>query len=406
MEENTNLEAQIEPIQPKENITDSNIERSTEPAGSVFDVSEVPQNTTEGIDPSLSPRQARKIIKQRKKAEKKAKFKKRLKGTFIGIVVFLILFFIGVNVFFRARVSDYYKYSERSFRIPDISKGYIPQGLDYDDLSGDFYLTGYMGDGSASPIYIVNKETGKLERKVLMANPSGSDFTEHAGGLKLYQGKLYVAGGTDNCLYVFNPSEIREAKNGDSVAYSDTVALAKAGDDIRVSFVGNDDHYIYAGEFYKKDSYPTNDMHVIPTSNGENRALIVGMTLDGNVATPQVVYSIPNEIQGMAFNDGCLYLTRSWAVSFSDLYVYDLSTIKQSGTHKVLGKDTPLYILDETVEKAHLKMAPMAEEIDFAGGKMYTSCESASDKYIFGKLYFAKKIVATDVNEMINALSN
>lgn len=393
---------QKEDLLMEENIelTENNMDTPTE-TNSVFDAGEVHTNDSDPDIASLSPRQARKIVKQRMKTEKKARLKKRIKSILIGIVVFLILFLVGVNIFFRARVSDYYKCSERTFKIPDISKGFIPQGLDYDEFSGDFYLTGYMDDGSASPIYIVNKETEKLERKVLMANPSGSEFTEHAGGIKFYQGKLYVAGGTDSCFYVFNSSEIREAKDGDAVAYAETVPLAQAGDDIRVSFVGNDDKLIYAGEFYRKDSYPTNESHLVKTSTGENRAFIVGMTLDGNVATPQIVYSIPNEIQGMALENGCLYLTRSWGATFSDLYVYDLSTVKQSGTHKVLGKDTPLYILDESVEKAHLKMAPMAEEIDFAGGKMYTSCESASDKYIFGKLYFAKRIMATDVDEMI-----
>lgn len=41
----------------------------------------------------------------------------------------------------------------------------------------------------------------------------------------------------------------------------------------------------------------------------------------------------------------------------------------------------------------------MAEGLDFTNGKVITLTESASDKYIFGKFFFANQIVALDIEE-------
>jgi hypothetical protein len=38
----------------------------------------------------------------------------------------------------------------------------------------------------------------------------------------------------------------------------------------------------------------------------------------------------------------------------------------------------------------------MSEDLEFYNGKVLTHFESASDKYIFGKLFFANKIVALE----------
>ena len=65
------------------------------------------------------------------------------------IIVFAIIlavlgaFLLGIRVYFRASVSKYYKNSDKGFVIPDLNGGFIPQGIDYAEDEGYFYLTGY-----------------------------------------------------------------------------------------------------------------------------------------------------------------------------------------------------------------------------------------------------------------------
>ena len=96
-----------------------------------------------------------------------------------------------------------YKHSEKEFTIPDINSGFIAQGLTYDARSDCFFMTGYMNDKSASPIYMVEKSTNKYVKKLLMQNPDGSEFHGHAGGMTVHGDYIYVAGSGDSCLYVF-----------------------------------------------------------------------------------------------------------------------------------------------------------------------------------------------------------
>lgn len=338
-----------------------------------------------------------KEAKAKAREERKKSFAYKLKKVIITIVVAIAVLLTGVICYLRLPVSDYYKASHRTFKIPDTNHGFVAQGLDYDASAGDYYVTGYMNDGSASPIYIVDGDTGKCVRKVLMMTPEGKPFSPHAGGIAMYNGKLYVAGGNASCMYVFSPEEIRAAAVGDSVAYKDVVDLSKDGDNIGVAFVTQKDGILYAGEFYRPGNYETNPMHYVDTTDGTNKALMVGMTLDGN--TPEIVsaYSIPEEIQGLFFTDESLYLSSSYAVAFSGIHEYKRSDIKQEGTITVLGSQVPLYVLDAKYRANLFKIPPMSEEIVIIDNMMYTMCESASNKYIFGKLTGAGRVYATDL---------
>lgn len=338
--------------------------------------------------------------KQELPPKKQSKFAKKMKKILVGIIVFLIVFYTGVLCYFKLPVKAYLDASERTFTIPDSNKGFIAQGLCYDGSSGDFYVTGYMKDGSASPIYIVDRENGKLERKVLMSNPNGSDFTGHSGGISYYNGMVYVCGGESNCLYVFNPADIREASNGDKVSYVDVVDLSNNGDEIRCAFSTVADGMIFVGEFYRDPNYMTNSLHTIETLDGSQKALMVGFSLDGNVATPQVAYSLPDQIQGACFTDESIFLSSSYGPAFSKIYDYPKNGLVKAGTQNVLGTNVPLYILDSQSPENLYKISPMSEEIEVVGGKLYTMCESASNKYIFGKLLGAWKVYATDMSEL------
>ena len=318
-----------------------------------------------------------------------------MKKLFIKIPVIILsclaaVFALAVlvfNIFTKAPASASLKQSKKSFVIPWSNKGYIAQGITYDLASGNFYLTGYMNDGSASPILVVNKKSRKLVNVVRMANPDGSEYAGHAGGLALMNGKLYVAGSQDGCFYVFKKSDVDKAEKESSVSYSEILDLKKGGDSIKVAYCTTRNGLIYAGEFYRDPQYILSEDHKVNTQDGLQYAIAVGFEInpDGKTTTAKLAYSIPIQIQGMCFEGDTVYLTTSWGLGKSFVYKYDLNKISQSGTKQVCGETVPLYNLTMQNMEACYTLPPMAEEIEYVDGRFYVSNESASDKYVFGK---------------------
>ena len=105
---------------------------------------------------------------------------------FAALGVFVAIVLLGARAYFRHSVSDYYRASEKTFQIAGLSDGFVPQRMDFDERSECFFVTGYMDDGSASPIYLVEKESGELKKTVRLATEEGATFGGHAGGLSVY----------------------------------------------------------------------------------------------------------------------------------------------------------------------------------------------------------------------------
>lgn len=311
----------------------------------------------------------------------------------IPIIIFSILagiFLLGVlvfNIFTKAPARSSLRNSKRAFVIPWSNKGYIAQGITYDATSDNFYLTGYMKDGSASPILVVNKSTHRFLTAVRMTKPDGSPYTGHAGGMTLLEDKIYIAGSSDGCFYVFDKAKVDQAPKNSSLAYSQILDLKTDSDKIKIAYCTTRDGLIFAGEFYRSPNYILNEQHKVQTQAGQQYALAVGFKPDasGTGAAAKVAYSIPNEIQGICFADDGIYLTSSWGLGKSLVYKYSYSAVVQSGTKEVCGQKVPLFILTAENATACYTLPPMAEEIEFVDGHFYITNESASNKYVFGK---------------------
>lgn len=317
----------------------------------------------------------------------------------LGLVLLLLL---GIRVYFRFPVREYYRNSEKSFVIPGLSDGMIHQGLAYDSENDTFFITGYRTDGNASQVSLVSKEDGKEVKRLNLAKEDGSAFTGHVGGITVHGGYVYVADGSG--LRVYNKADFLSAADGDSVKSVGRFKTSTEDDKLRVSFTHAEGDKIYVGEFYRAENYETPDSHKYKTAAGdENTALILAYSFDdsaplGISAKIERAYSIPGLVQGMCFDaQGSIYLSTSYAAAFSHIYSYDAT--KEEGSITVLGQTVPLYVLDSSTLIDDIELAPMAEEIVIVDGKLYTMCESATNKYIFGKFTSAKYCYATDISK-------
>ena len=307
----------------------------------------------------------------------------------VMIVTAFLLLLLAAREYFRLPVLDYYRTSEKSFRIPGLDDGFVPQGLSYDADANLFFVAGYQKDGSASPVYTVSLTDGTVNRTQLL-NADGTSFTGHAGGLSVHGEYVYIAGGDDNCVYVFSHSDILSASEEGVPCLGSFETALPDDDGINVAFTAVHDGKLIVGEFYREQNYPTPESHKITTSSGDyNTALALAYEFTddtdnrfGLAAAPCAAYSLPGLVQGMCFYGGTAYLSTSYGLAFSHIYAYDTSALAPQGTIA----DVPLYAMDSASLIDTLKFPPMSEEIEVLDGWLYTMCESASQKYLFGKL--------------------
>lgn len=328
---------------------------------------------------------------------------RRLIKTLIGIVLVLFVILAGALAYLKLPVGHYYSISEKGFKIPELNKGFIPQGISYDSRTDNFFVTGYEKDGSASPVFLVNKTSGKTTHKVLLADAENVPFAGHNGGIAVNGEFVYIAGAADECVYVYSYNEILAASSGAQVKMLGKFSLSSENDKILSSFVTIADNRLYIGEFYRAGNYETPEGHKM---SEENRAYIVGFDFEsgaefGLASTPSVGYSIRGLVQGAFFTEDTIYLSTSYGIAKSHIYAYDRKKAENSLAKKsILDTNVSFFTLDSANRTKDLKAAPMSEEIEIVDGKMYTMCESASDKYVFGKLTGAKWCIATIVSKI------
>lgn len=362
----------------------------------------------------MNKKHKKKAVKEKQKERKKPTPLRIALTVLCGLLALILLALLGGRLYFRLPVADYYRASEKGFRIPGLSDGFVPQGLDYDDRTDLFWVTGYMDDDSASPIYLVRRETGALEKTVYLACEDGSVYSGHAGGIAVGWDYAYVAGGSDRCIYAYSCDEIMTAEDGATVAAKGNLSTKVSEDDsLRVSAVAIDDDYVYAVEFYRDLTNPTPESHKITTPAGDvHHALAVAYKISyeenavfGLEPTPALAISLPDQVQGLCRGEERMYLSTSYGMAFSYVYGYDLAYVNSEENIYLLGTNVPLYHLDSSSLAEVRKLPPMAEEIVMVEGKLYTMCESASHKYLFGNLSSAQWCYATDLGPMKNRKS-
>lgn len=295
----------------------------------------------------------------------------------IVIVGIFVLVFGGFNLVKFAIYKDYYKIETDVCENPGLADGFVCQGIAASEENGVILVSGYMADDSASRIYVTNTEN---ESYYVSLKKGEEEFTGHVGGIATTGEKVYLA--SDDTIWIISLAEILAAKSGDSVDVGGGNPV-----NVQASFVYTDDKYLYVGEFHGAGKYML-EGHENQTAEGMHYAICEKYALD-DLTKPLKAYSIRNKVQGICFTpDGKVVMSTSYGLADSIYYVYDESKATDSG--KTFA-GAPLYYLDN-LEK-EIKGPAMSEDLDYYEGEIITLTESASNKYIFGKFFFANKIV-------------
>ena len=296
-----------------------------------------------------------------------------------GILALVILVLGALNVAKFMIYSEYYSAKDNLCKNPGLSDGFVCQGICSVDGTDKILVSGYMKDKTPSRVYVTDTDNDSYYVEL---SRSGKEFTGHAGGISMNGDTVYIANGSR--LYSFPLTALLDASEGQTVEIGEGVEVNNSA-----SFCYADDKYVYVGEFHDGGKYVTE--HPYETAEGTHYAIVSRYTHD-DLETPDKIYSIRDKVQGICFTpDGKVVMSTSYGLKDSHYYVYNEADARDSG--KVLD-GAPVYYL-EACQK-DVKGPAMAEGLDYLDGKIITLTESASDKYIFGKFFFANKIVAIE----------
>ena len=295
----------------------------------------------------------------------------------LALSAIFILVFGGINVFKFIYYHEYYSLREELCINPGLSDGYIPQGITYVENKNILLTSGYMSNKKASRIYITDFNNNS---SYVSLSQNGKEFNGHVGGIASLNNDVYLA--NEEKLYKLNLNDILNNKTVD----------VKEGIDVNnaASFVFSDDNDIYVGEFHDGGKYVTN--HPYETKEGMHYAIITAYSKD-DLTKPLRVYSVRNKVQGFCITPkGDMILSTSYGLSDSIYYVYHQNEITKTD---LTLDNAPVYFLENCARK--LKGPAMSEDLDIYDDKVITLTESASDKYIFGKFFFANKIISLNL---------
>lgn len=339
------------------------------------------------------------------KIKNKMKLWKKLLIIFLSVLTALCLAFGGFVTYFRLSVKEFYSASEKAFVIPDLNTGVIPQGFEYDKTNNYFIMSADMKGDSASPLYLIDKATGEVVKRVTFKTDEDKVFDGHFSGVALFGDFLYVANGKSMLVYSYK--SILNATDGGVVDCLGKVSLFKSDSDyLKVSFISVNGSKLYAGEYHSDKGYATLDSHKFTTPSGDfNTAIMLEFQLNSSYAlgidnTPLKAYSIPSKVQGVYVTNNNFYLSTSYGINFSHVLEYNRNTLGSIDNAKFLGTAVPVSTLDSSCLTNDYKLPPMSEEIVVIDNALYTMNESASTKYIFGKFIGGKWCYKTDLSKL------
>ncbi len=295
------------------------------------------------------------------------------------------------------RYKDFTSAAEKSFLIPALKQTMIPQGMDIWRERGWLMISGYFPSAEiseSSVIVAIDMATGAYVGEYYITNTDGTPHTSHAGGVAITERDMYIANGST--LFRIPLTEFLNVGQCGKVTIADYFTVP-----VRASFCNYSEGYLWVGDFQYGSSYPTDEFRHLTNRDGKTYyAWTVGYEVDlsaengikasamveGSYATPDIVFSMTEKIQGFAITEKTVALSQSYGRgNGSKIHLYEnpMGTEAHSQVD-INGKSVPLYFLDSKTPSKSISAPPMSEGLAAMDGKLYILFESGADKYANG----------------------
>lgn len=315
------------------------------------------------------------------------KILKRIMQVLGFLLLAIALLYVTMRITGHIVLKDFYDHATREFTIPGLFDGFTPQGLELDEKTNTIIISGYTENEAR--IYFVDKD--KNVKQIYAKSTTGEVCKDHFGGVTIYKDYLLLSGGNGastgrQFIYTFNLLEAYNAKDGEYIT-------AKAECDVYVgtAFINAVDDILYVGE-YNHDGNKTYDVKATTNRTWmpeDAKAIMLSYNLnsDGTIGSiPTKAYSIPDDVQGMAFTPDGIAFSESYAINPAQIAIYQIATSPIS-TIKIDGHDIPYYVYNDGLFVKSIKVSPMVEGIVYSNNLLYTLNESAAHNYLFGLLF-------------------
>ena len=293
----------------------------------------------------------------------------------------LLRSFFGI---FCVRVN--YPDCEKLCPIPDIDKNYVPQGFCYIDSMGLFAVSSYSADDENSILSLIDAKSGERLKTVKLCYEDSTPCKAYVGGVADIGDSLLISSG----------KSVRRLKLSDVMSTEDYGYVnycGKFATDMQASYVCSYENYLFIGQFYSftlDGSYDTPvEQRIYTPDGGRNYAMcekydmsdLDKMFSEGS-GTPLMVISMPNAVQGIAYNGETFVTSTSYTFNnASKMRYYKLAESEHS--FNLNDNDVPLYFLSEKSAVKTTKVPPMSEGIDWYNGKVAGIFESGANKFFY-----------------------
>ncbi len=301
--------------------------------------------------------------------------------------------FTNMSVF-----SSFLKDSERFAIVPGLSENVVPQGIGRNPETGYTYISSYFDESGKASVISVLDEKGRFVAEYHVYNKNGTPFTGHMGGICVTEDYLYFSGPNAGNYYSVAEFALKNLPltGSHDIVIDTTVTLP-----IHSSYLFYDSGILWVGTFYLAGSYDLGKHFNFKTQNADGTqygGYAAAFVLDGeekrltvksgeNYAVPSFVLATPDKVQGFAYNDGKVCLSKSYGRNNdSTLEYFEIDMAKADKTITVDGKTYPMTVLDRLNRTKTVTAMCMTEGITLdANGRIMVLFESAAKKYYNSK---------------------
>ncbi|MDC7231708.1 MAG: hypothetical protein PQJ58_00625 [Spirochaetales bacterium] len=276
-----------------------------------------------------------------------------------------------------------------------MNNGAVPQGLAYLESSNIILISNYTTNGKNSTITFLplDSKENTFYRKIYEQN--NSIHTGHVGGLTVGKDHLWIS--SKRGIYYCELSQVMNLPH---------LNVSSFPLKMRASFSTFHNSTLWIGEFGRSEGkYKTDESKKRLTSSGVyNNAWALGYRINdiNNFKSdePDFILSIPDIMQGLAFNDDYLITSHSQGTknpSILRLYSNPLNYPKDE-----VNEGTDLWILDDRYLLKEIICPPMMEGITIINKSLYIIFESASKKYINSAIDISKNLYIIPLENIID----
>lgn len=304
---------------------------------------------------------------------------------------------VSKTVYNDSAYSAFNSLAKAEILVPGLKQGMIPQGMDVSVERNLLFISGYFKDTSCSEssvVLTVDLTSGKFVGEYYLEDIGGAPHTSHVGGIAVTEKNLYIS--SNSLLYRIPLSAFEEAGARGAVRIAETIPVP-----VRASFCNYSEGILWVGDFYipNDTTYSTPEWrHMQNRAGGTYGAWCVGYRLTDATenglnadalpagaafATPDIVLSIDQKIQGFAVVGDRIALSRSYGrTANSAILLYE--NILSDAAHRTVtlnGTEVPVWFLDSFVAVASYTMMPMSEGLAVHNGSLLILFESGATYY-------------------------